>query len=64
MIREIIEAWAKVIFHTEEEKAKAEENLKICMSCPSKRDGAYLSCGECGCPLAGKVYSSCPLGKF
>ena len=58
--------------------ARSIERLAICLECPSKKEifeGKQwsLKCGECGCPLKGKIYTphtylnkkgSCPLGKW
>ena len=78
--KEISLAWYNKIRHTPELKVLADKRFDICLQCPSKQEilnikGTEwaLKCGECGCPLKGKVYSpntyihpngSCPLGKW
>jgi hypothetical protein len=78
--KEISRAWYNKIRHSAELKDLADKRFDICLQCPSKQEilnikGTEwaLKCGECGCPLKGKVYSpnthihpngSCPLGKW
>ena len=76
--KEISQAWFNSVFHSPELKKLADERLAICLECPSKKEifeGKQwsLKCGECGCPLKGKIYTphtylnkkgSCPLGKW
>ena len=72
---EILEAWITKFNPTKEQKLLAERRITICNECPSRKetmiDGISLAvwCGECGCPLAGKIHSpkregACPLGKW
>lgn len=76
--KEIVTAWYNVIKHTPEQKELADKRFAICLECPSKKEILEgkewsLKCGECGCPLKGKVYTkntyinkelSCPLNKW
>lgn len=76
--KEIATAWYSKLLHTNELKKLADSRFDICLECPSKQEffknkGWSLKCGECGCPLKGKVYTpktyldkkgSCPLGKW
>lgn len=60
---EIAEAWIISENPNPAQKEIAESRLKICDTCPSKTFvsifDTYL-CGECGCPLAKKVFSTKP----
>lgn len=74
-LKEISAAWWDSYFGTEQQKIHAKERLEICQQCPSltikfkklKRMNVTV-CGECGCPIDKKVFSSkfnaCPLGKW
>jgi len=76
--KEIVGAWYNKFSHTEDQKQLADSRFKICLECPSKKEVLKgkewsLTCGECGCPLSGKVYTektyldkkgSCPLNKW
>ena len=76
--KEIAESWFNKINHTKEQKELADKRFEICLECPSKKEilkGKQwsLKCGECGCPLSGKIYTpktyldengSCPLSKW
>jgi hypothetical protein len=76
--KEIAGAWFNKLHHTEDQKQLADSRFKICLECPSKKEifegkEWSLTCGECGCPLSGKVYTgktyldkkkSCPLDKW
>jgi hypothetical protein len=77
-IREIVTAWAAKVHPSVEQKELANERYNICLSCPSYKEGIKNKkwsryCGECGCPIAAKVFTkkiysdengSCPLGKW
>ena len=61
--KEIATAWYNKITHTKELKKLADSRFDICLECPSKqeffkRKEWSLKCGECGCPLKGKVYTT------
>ena len=70
---EIIKAWITKWKPTEQEKELSRQRLKICETCPSRRETLgdlrlFVICNECGCPLEGKSHSpvkgACPLGKW
>ncbi len=63
-IKDIITAWYKSYKHSQAEYVKARQRMSICNSCTSKTN--LNTCGECGCPLAAKIYSQfgCPLDKW
>lgn len=63
-LRKTTEAWAKAISHTAEEHAKAEAHREMCISCPEIRHNPVDYCNICKCPIAAKIYSDCPIGKF
>lgn len=70
-IHEIIVSWATYINPTEEQKAVAEERLKICFSCEFWKinDLNMEYCSKCGCLTKGKVFSpkgiqACPENKW
>ena len=76
--KEIVSAWYNVIKHTPAQKELADKRFEICLECPSKKEILEgkewsLVCGECGCPLKAKVYTtkmwltedgSCPSNKW
>jgi hypothetical protein len=76
--KEIATAWFNVLVHSPLQKKLADDRFNICLECPSKKETLkdskwFLKCGECGCPLKGKVYTpftykdeegSCPLEKW
>ena len=78
--KEISQAWFNKFVHSNELKKLADERFSICLECPSKKEILNikttewsLKCGECGCLLKGKIYTSnthlsergsCPLGKW
>ena len=78
--KEIATAWYNKLSHSNELKKLADSRFDICLECPSKQEFFKnknkewsLKCGECGCPLKGKIYTSnthlsergsCPLGKW
>ena len=72
---EIADAWiAKATAKPNSARALlAKERLKICETCEWKQaksvgGNEYFVCGKCGCPLAGKSFSSqenaCPIRKW
>lgn len=77
-IREIVTAWATRLHPSTEQKELGDKRYNICLTCPSFREKIKNKkwtqyCGECGCPLSGKVFTrsiysdedgSCPLGKW
>jgi len=65
----IIQAWGTAMFHTEEQKALADDRMRICESCDMLQEvdvksvtgsivNNYFQCGACGCPIAAKIYTS------
>lgn len=71
--KEIINAWVIANNPSEEQKVLAENRLKICDTCPfkkivSEKISVGTICGECGCPLSKKVFSTefnaCPKKKW
>ena len=78
--KEIAESWFNSIVHSDRLKKLADNRFDICLECPSKKEILNIKttewaikCGECGCPLKGKVYTpntylnkkgSCQLGKW
>ncbi len=74
-IREITSAWWDSYFGTDNQKSLAKKRLEVCENCPSLeqkfkklRKITVTVCGECGCPIAKKIFSpkfnACPLGKW
>lgn len=71
--RKISKAWFDSYFGTNEQKELATKRASICEVCPSRKvitEKLELAtiCGECGCPIKKKVFSStyndCPLKKW
>jgi hypothetical protein len=72
-IRKIFDAWVTAAKPNAKQKELAEKRMEICRTCPSKiesvknKEWSYV-CGECGCPLKGKIFTqmndACPLGKW
>ncbi len=72
-IKEIFTAWSIAINPNERQKEIAEKRWEICMECPHRietfQDKEWsFRCGECGCPLKGKIftndYDACPKNKW
>lgn len=72
-IKEIVEAWSISFNPTDKQLELAEKRLKICETCPSKKEivkKIKISniCTECGCPVVKKSftnsYNPCPLHKW
>jgi hypothetical protein len=67
-IKEVINAWATAFNPTEEQKATAEERLKVCGECPHRKTIAGVGlCSKCLCPINKKIFSdnpTCPQGKW
>ena len=72
-IKTIAQSWFDSYFGTELHKELAKERLKICETCPSKKELLKdkewsFVCGECGCPIKKKIFSKkikeCPLDKW
>jgi predicted amidophosphoribosyltransferase len=70
-LKKISKAWFDSWFGGEEQKSLANKRLNICNSCPKRTElikGFPTICGECGCPLSKKIFSStfndCPLNKW
>ena len=69
--KKIAYAWFDSYFGSEEQKKLAEKRVIICEDCPSRKEiikGFPTICGECGCPIQKKIFSStfndCPLKKW
>jgi hypothetical protein len=71
--KKISKAWFDSYFGTIEQKELATQRASICEECPSRKVitekiDLFTICGECGCPLNKKVFSStyndCPLKKW
>ena len=76
--KEIATAWYNKFSHTPLQKKLADLRFNICLECPFKQEILKgkewsLKCGECGCPLKAKIYTSktyldkdgsCPLNKW
>ena len=68
---EITKSWVEAINPSPEAQERAEKRITVCNDCNSKKTNDIVDfyyCGECGCPLRGKIYSpvekSCPLNKW
>lgn len=60
-IKKIIEAWIISFNPTEKEKELAEKRANICKECPSQKFKLGVPvCGECGCPIAKKIFTNEP----
>ncbi len=68
-IYEIVEAWLIAHNPNDNQIKIAEERVKICDECESKKVilGVPI-CGECGCPISKKIFTNtknpCPLKKW
>jgi len=71
-LKEIINAWSTSFNPSSVQSKLAENRMKICEMCPSLKkvfnQNWSAFCGECGCPIAKKIYSTtnnpCPLLKW
>lgn len=67
-IEEIFKAWGIMFNPNDAQSELAAARMEICDTCDSKRTTPIIHCGECGCVLKAKVYSSvigaCPRGKW
>ena len=68
---EIAKSWIIGFNPTEEQQQRADQRIAVCNDCPYRKYndvGDFYYCGQCGCPLKGKVYSpvekSCPENKW
>jgi ribosomal protein L37AE/L43A len=64
---EIAQSWITALNPPEEKQKIADQRIAVCNTCEFKKHNEITDifyCGECGCPLKGKVYSpvekSCP----
>lgn len=66
--KEIALAYAALINPTPEQQRTAEKRLSICTKCDFFREAVADYCGECGCPIKGKIFSpnqhGCRIGKW
>jgi hypothetical protein len=64
----IAKAWGIAVFHTDEQKALADERMEECNKCENLQEvdvknmtggviNNYFLCGACGCPMQGKMYT-------
>lgn len=70
----IVEAWRIAKNPSQKQSKLAIERAKICNECPAKTTVTKflgeigIVCGECGCPIAKKVFTNtenpCPLKKW
>jgi hypothetical protein len=61
-LKEIFIAWVTAVKPTENEKKLAKARFDVCQKCEYKREviskkSWALLCGECGCPINGKIFS-------
>lgn len=72
-IKDILDSWITSFNPTDGEISRANDRYDVCSNCPSRQELIRnkkwtLICGECGCPLSKKIYSSvtnpCPLKKW
>lgn len=69
-IKDIIKSWWTSFNPTEEQSKEAQRRLEICNSCEKRQESVVFGyvCGQCGCPLGKKIFSSdnqpCPLNKW
>lgn len=76
---EITKSWLTAINPSEEQMALATERLATCSACEHAMEvdvknmtggivDNYFTCGKCGCPLRGKVFTpienGCPENKW
>ena len=70
---EIMDAWARSIRPSPEEKELAKKRAEICNGCEHRvqkfnKIKIGIVCTQCGCPIEKKVYSKkqnpCPLKKW
>jgi hypothetical protein len=71
--KDIFNSWVKIFNPSEMELNRAKERFEVCLGCEFKKEVLekkdwILYCGECGCVLRAKVYSSvinpCPKNKW
>ena len=71
--KDIFNSWITSINPSKMELNRANDRFKVCLDCEFKKEKIQnkqwtLYCGECGCPLKGKIYSSvinpCPKNKW
>ena len=68
---EIAQSWVTALNPSEEKQKIADQRIAICDTCELKKYNEvadFFYCGDCGCPLKGKIYSpvekSCPKQKW
>jgi uncharacterized paraquat-inducible protein A len=68
---EITKSWITALNPSEEQQKRADQRIAVCNTCDFKKHndvGDFYYCGQCGCPLKGKIYSpvekSCPENKW
>ena len=61
-IKEIAISWWRAENPTKEQSVLAQNRLSVCMGCNSRKESVVFGfiCGECGCPLGKKIFSSDP----
>jgi hypothetical protein len=68
---EIAQSWITAVNPSEEKQLIADQRIAVCNTCEIRKYnevGDFFYCGDCGCPLKGKIYSpvekSCPKNKW
>jgi hypothetical protein len=68
---EITQSWITALNPSEEKQKIADQRIAVCNTCELKKYNEvadFFYCGDCGCPLKGKIYSpvekSCPKQKW
>ena len=68
---EITKAWITAVNPSDEQQHIADQRIAVCNTCEFRKYndvGDFYYCGDCGCPLKGKIYSpaekSWPKGKW
>lgn len=68
---EITQSWITALNPSEEQQKIADQRIAICNTCEFRKHNDvadFFYCGDCGCPLKGKIYSpiekSCPKQKW
>ena len=68
---EITKAWITALNPSEQQQAIADQRIAVCNDCEFRKYNEITDiyyCGDCGCPLKGKIYSpvekSCPKQKW
>ena len=59
----MLQGWGNLIVPSAARSEESKRNLKICDTCPHRKE---YTCGSCGCVLIAKAMSDspCPEGKW